>query len=175
VTADQPDAIWVVSDVAPDGTYVVTVQAGPDHAVTLTRAEAIAYATAVFEAAVRAEHDAAVLAQLTATGMTAELAATVVIGLREDRPMLDDLGDPLTFEPIVTAARREPALLVSRGGVRIAQWTPADARDHAGNVLSVLAAADLDGAYRRLLVGSIGLDDDRACALVGQLSRYLSA
>jgi hypothetical protein len=171
---DQPDAIWVISDVTPGGTYVVTVQAGPDHAATLTRDDALAYAVTVFEAATRAEYDAGVVAQLTATGMSIVLAGSVVTDLRADRPPLVDAGHPLTYEPIVTAIKREPALLVCRDGERIAQWTPADARSHAGNVLSVLAAVDLDAAYRRLLVGAIGLDDERARALVGQLGQYLA-
>ena len=73
----EPDAVWVLSDVAADGTYVVTVQAGPDDAWVLDRpAAAAAYADAVLTAVAYAEYDAAVLAQLT-SGMQKPLTLEV--------------------------------------------------------------------------------------------------
>lgn len=169
----EPEAIWVVSDVAPDGTYVCTVQAGDDLAVTLDRQRAVAYAMALYTAVGYAEYDAAVLAQLTTLGVGDRMAAQCVADLRADRAPVDDAATtPLRFVPLVTAAKREPGLFIEIGGRRVAQWTTADGRQHAGHVLDIVAAVDLDAAYHRFLRGPVALDDDRARAVVGSLSEH---
>lgn len=167
------DAIWVISDVAPDGTYVTTVHVTDDVAFTLTPAEAIAYAAAVMDASARAQFDAAVFAQMQATGMDRALAASVIVDLRAERPRLR-FAPPLSFEPLVTAAKCEAQLYVLVNGKRYAQWTPADAAQHVTQVLEVAAGVDLDAAYRRYLVGPIGMDDEKARALVGSLANHRS-
>jgi hypothetical protein len=168
----EPDAIWVISDVAPDGTYVTTVQAGDDLAVTLDRQRALAYAVALYTAVGYAEYDAAVLKQLTTLGVGERMAARCVADLRADRAPVDDAATaPLRFVPLVTAAR-EPALFVEVNRRRISQWTPADGRQHAGHVLDIVAAVDLDAAYLRFLRGPVALDDDRARAVVGTLGEH---
>lgn len=169
------DSVWVISDVAPDGTYVVGIQAGADTARMLNRDEAITYATTVMAAAARAEHDAAVIAQLGTLGIGIQDAAELVADLRADRPPLDPAATaPFGFEPIV-AAKREPAILLSLNGERVGQWTTSDAKGHAAHVLEVVAGVDLDAAYRRLLVGVVGLDDRTARAVVGDLGRHRKA
>lgn len=169
----SPDAIWVISDVAPDGTYVATVQAGDDVAVTLPPDRAIAYALAALGAACRAEYDASVFAQLTTLGVTEVHAAGMILDLRKDRPPLDDdATKPLRFEPLVTSAAKEPAVYVELNGERIARWTTEDTRGHAMHVLEVLLGVDLDAAYRKQLVGVIGLDDETARAAVGGLAQH---
>lgn len=170
--SDTPDtAIWVVSDVAPDGTYVTTVHATDDVAFTLTPSEAMTYAAAVMDASARAQFDAAVVAQLLTTGMDMRLAVSVVVDLRAERPPLV-FGTPLSFEPFVMGPTREPKLWVLVNGAKYAQWAPADARQHAMQVLEVAAGVDLDAAYRRFLVGPIGMDDEKARALVGALANH---
>jgi hypothetical protein len=167
------EAIWVVSDVAPDGTYVCTVQAGDDLAVVLDRQRAIAYTVALYTAVGYAEYDAAVLKQLTTLGVGERMAARCVADLRADRAPVDDAATaPLRFVPLVTAAKREPSLFVEVNGRRISQWTPADGRQHAGHVLDIVAAVDLDAAYRRFLRGPVRLDDDRARAVVESLGEH---
>lgn len=167
------EAIWVISDVAPDGTYVVTIQAGPDRAITLDRTQATAYVTAVLTAAVYAEYDAAVIVQHVTLGLNLSAAARVIQDMRADRAPVDDAATgPLRFEPIVTAANRDPAVLVSLDGQRVAQWTAEDTKGHALHVLEVLAGVDLDAAYYRYLRGSVRLDEDRARALVGDLGHH---
>jgi hypothetical protein len=168
----EPEAIWVVSDVAPDGTYVCTVQAGDDLAVTLDRQRALAYAVALYAAVGYAEYDAAVLKQLTTLGIGEEMAAHCVADLRADRAPVDDAATaPLRFVPLLTA-KREPALFVEVNGRRISQWTPADGRQHAGHVLDIVAAVDLDAAYFRFLRGPVALAEGRARAVVGSLGEY---
>lgn len=172
-TVAEPEAIWVISDVAPDGTYVTTVQASDDVAVVLDRDRALAYAVALYTAVGYAEYDAAVLAQLTTLGVGDRMAAECVADLRDDRAPVDDAATaPLRFVPLVTAAKREPALFVEVGGKRIAQWTTADGRQHAGHVLDICAGVDLDAAYFRFLRGPVGLDDDRARAVVESLGEH---
>ncbi len=169
----EPAAIWVVSDVAPDGTYVTTVQATDDIAVTLNRRRATAYATALLTAIGYAEYDAAVYRQLVHLGIGEGLAAQCIADLRADRPPINDFATaPLRFVPLVTAGKKEPALYLELNGDRIAQWTAADGRQHAGHVLEVSVGVDLDAAYYRFLRGTVGLDDGRARAVVGTLGEH---
>jgi hypothetical protein len=171
--AREPDAIWVVSDVAPDGTYVTTVQASDDVAVVLDRKRAMEYAMAVYTAVGYAEYDAAVFHQLVSLGISHPNAAHCVGDLRADRAPLDDAATaPLRFVPLVTAAKHQPAVYVEVNGRRISQWTTSDARQHAGHVLDICAAVDLDAAYRRYLRGPLRLDDGRARAVVGSLGEH---
>lgn len=174
------EAIWVISDVAPDGTYVTTVHAGEDVAVTLDRDRAVAYAVAVLAATTRARYDAAVWRQmLTISGGRAagdgaeEIAALVVRGLREDRPPIDDSATaPLAFEPFVSHRTKEPGVFVSLNGKKISQWDVSDAEGHALHVLQIMLGVDLDASYWRHLIGTVGLEDWRARAIVGDLGKY---
>lgn len=167
------EAIWVISDVTPNGTYVATIQAGPDRAITLDRTQATAYVMAVLTAAVYAEYDAAVIRQHTALGLGLPTAAGAVKDMRADRAPLDDAAtSPLRFESIVTAANRDPAVLVSLDGRRIAQWTAEETKGHALHVLEVVAVVDLDAAYYRYLRGPVRLDEGRARAVVGDLGQF---
>jgi hypothetical protein len=165
-------AIWVVSDVAADGTYAVTIHLSDDVAFTLDRDQALGYAAMVAAAGARAAYDAAVFRQLRATGMPPELAASVVRDLRADRPPLPGSW-PLGLDPFVGAASFDPGVYVLVNGERVGQWTVEDASGHAADVLTVLAGADLDAAYRRHLFGAVGLDDDQARARVAELREYL--
>ena len=169
----EVEAIWVVSDVASDGTYVTTVQASADVAVVLDRKRAMDYVMAVYTAVGYAEYDAAVFRQLVSLGIGNLHAAGLVSDLRADRAPVDDAAtDPLRFVPLVTAAKHEPGLFVEVAGRRISQWTPAEGRQHAGHVLDICVAVDLDAAYHRHLRGPLGLDDGRARAVVGSLGEH---
>lgn len=183
---DEPGAgaVWVESGVAPDGTYVVELHAGGDWSTILDRDRAIAYAAAVHDIAARAEYDAAVYRQLTAKGVhPAQVTAFVVDDLRPERPPAEyaiAVTAPLAFTPGVSADNG-PFVLVhlhlpgpptGTPDALISQWTPAEARTHAGHVLDTLAVVDLDAGYRRLLVGVMGLDDPTARAVIGNLGEH---
>lgn len=170
-TPDQLDGVWVISDVTPDGTYVVSIHAGEDVAFTLDRTRALAYACAVMDAATRAAFDAAVLKQQLGLGMPIELVASVVNDLRKDRAPIT-WPHAISLEPFVSGASHKAGLYLDVNGKRIGQWTVDDARSHATDVLEVVAGVDLDAAYRRYLVGAIGLDDGRARALVGDIINH---
>lgn len=172
---DDRDAIWVQSDLAPDGsTYVTAIHYDADQSRILTPETAYAYVNEVFRASVMAEHDAAVIRQLRATGVDLEAAAQAVATMREDRPPLNDAATaPLRLVPGVSLRTGAGFLALHVGDRQIGQWDPDDARDHATNVLAVQTACDLDAAYRRFLIGSAGIEPDRALAVVGGLAEFM--
>lgn len=171
-------AVWVESGVAVDGTFVVEVNAAGDWSFVLNRERALAYVATVFDAAARAEYDAAVLRQLTSRGLARELVGAMIANdLRPDRPPLDDAATaPLRYTPIVSDSTRQPYVHVhlhGRGEPQfLTQWRPASARQHAGHVLDALAVVDLDAGYLRTLVGVIGLDAPRARAVIATLGDH---
>lgn len=171
---DDRDAIWVQSDLAPDGTsYMTAIHYDADQSRVLDRESALACVEEIHRAAVQAEHDAAVIRQLTSIGIGLEEAARAVAGLRADRPPLDESATaPLRLVPGVSQKTGQAFLAVHISGRQVGQWDPADARDHASHILAVQAAADLDAAYRRYLL-SAGLDTETANAVVNDLAEHI--
>jgi hypothetical protein len=199
---DQPggDApgIWVSSWVLPKGRgYGVRLRVGGT-TWGLTPDRALAYAAAVIRAAVTAEHDAAVAGLLmnklaVPDRLVAELFAH---DLRPDRPDTDADTGPLllrpgvavdehlngsrTFRPFIGLHLADTHIESGRPawsprGEKVGQFTPADARQHATAVLDTIAAADLDSALRRLLVGPLGLGEARASAVIADLANHWPA
>lgn len=169
------DAVWVKTEPAVDGsTYVVTVEATNDVAVTLDPERATRYAWGVLDAAHRAAYDAAVLKQMTRKlKLDLSAAGQLVTDLRNDRPDLDHGATaPLILEPGVTKTLK-PFLKVSlSNGNVLGQWSFEDARQHALHVLESVKVADLDGAYHRALVGQVGIDSERARNVVDDVGSY---
>lgn len=172
VTRPQSLAVWVISDVAPDGSYALAVNIGEDRSRILDHAGAHAYASTVLAACARAEYDAAVLAQMQADlGLSLIDAGYMVRDLRAGRPPLDDDAiAPLRLEPVV--GRAGPVLHVYLDGQRVSQWTLAEAHTHALHVLQVLAGVPLDAGYRQLLVDHVGVTPDIASRLVHVLINH---
>lgn len=170
---ERPVGIWVYSDVNPDGSasYIVTVTAGDDVALSLKADAAVRYVAAVYRAAVIAQHDAAVTQQLHGRlGLTLDVVARTVIDLRADRePSQESATTPLKFEPIVSGTSFAPYVHVWASGKRVAEWAPADCFQHAGQVMRVLAAVDLDSAYYRYPIHTIGIDEATARGAVEDL------
>jgi hypothetical protein len=177
-------AVWVAAWALPKGGgYGVRIRVG-DLNWTMTPDRALAYAAAVIRAAVTAEHDAAVFGLLTVRlGLDVRTAGQVIAAdLRPDRPPLDADTAPLEFRPGITvtepvAAPRgvRPFVGMWAGGKQIGQFTPADCRHHATSVLDTVAAADLDSAFRRLLVGPLDLDEARASQVIASLAEHWPA
>lgn len=148
--------LWVASEQTLDGPYVVSFCHGV-HAWVRTPSECLAYASAVVAAAHRADHDAAVVRQMISVGVTPDEAGHLMLELRADRPPLAGLA-PLDLQLGVSGdGEYHPFLIVVVHGEVVGQWTVGDALDHAGVVLGMVATADLDNAYRALLL-STGLD-----------------
>ncbi|MFG1873369.1 hypothetical protein ACGFIV_00850 [Sphaerisporangium sp. NPDC049003] len=169
-------AVWIQSDLLPGGTYVATLHADDDNSRVLDRDTALRYAAAVHQAATQAEHDAAVVAQLRASGLSREEAALTLVDLRADRAPLDpQVTAPLVFKPCVSANRGVGYLELSVGDRPLGQWDADAAHAHAGHVMAVVAAVDLDAAYRRFLIGTVGLDATHAEDIVGDLAEHIQA
>lgn len=169
--------LWVRSDVMPDGTYGVALNIGEDRSWPLDRHQAIRYAVACYARATEVEHDAAVFSLLTSIGVPQEAAAQVLASdLRPDRPEQHD--DTLPLEFVGALGRRRgtgeivPLLNIALDGQPAGELTPADLTDHAGGVLKALAAADLDAALHRTLVGVVGVPDGTARGMVDALAEH---
>lgn len=173
MTGPQPTGVWVLSDRMPDGSYAVTINIG-DAAWTLARQRAVEYAVALIGAATEAEHDAALLASLRATAMPMENIALLVKTVRAARAATGALS-PLTVDVGVTAAGKPFLVLNTPGVPEPWQWSPADARDHAENVLGVVAAVELDEALRDTLIADFDLPVETARAVVHSLSEHWPA
>lgn len=171
--AAEESVVWIKTEPSLDGTtYTVTIEADADRAIVLTPDTALAYASAVLGAAARAEYDAAVYRQLCAFDLEVEAVAQMITDLRRDRPPLDTAATkPLALEPGVNA-KGEPFLVVLVEEDRVGQWSVPAAREHALIVLEAVAVADLDAGYLQALRGLIGLDEDRARAVVGDLGNH---
>jgi hypothetical protein len=167
--------MWVRSWRLPGGRgYGASIQMGP---VTfgLTPDRALAYAAELVRRSIEAEHDAAVIRLLTQPGranMPVEQAAMFVSAdLRQDRAVDHEATAPLAFEAGINP-QLVPFVKVMHEGKQIAQQTPKEARHHAMSVLDVIAAADLDSALERALMGLLGLDRAQASAVINGLGSY---
>lgn len=173
---EDADTIWVRTWRLPgDRGYGVRMNLGAT-AWGLDRGTAIAYAVAVIGAATEAEHDVATFRSFVATGMTEELAATFLArDIRPARTGRFDAGQPLELRPGVARdddGSTRPFLGIYLNGEQAGQLDPDEAREHAVQVLGVLAAADLDSGLRRALVGPVGLDEARASAVIHALGEH---
>lgn len=171
MTAAEPGVIWVRSDIAADGTYVVAMETDQDTSFVMDRDTAVAHVFAVVDVAQRAAYDAAVIAQLTKTGVDLDAAVELVAGIRADRPPVVIPG-PLELVPGVSQKTREPFLTVQVNGKPVGQWTVEDAEQHATYVLGAVAVADLDSGYYRALRGMLQLDEQRARNVVDDLANH---
>jgi hypothetical protein len=175
-TQPSETTIWVTSDVTPFGNYQLAIHFDDDTSRVLDRDAAYAYASAILDACERAEYDAAVARQLSRVlKMPEDLVGQVISDLRADRPPLDQAAiSPLDLEPGVSAKSGRPFLTIYRSGRPIGQWEMSDARGHATHVLRALEAVPLDAAYRRYLVGQIGIEPERALNVVDDLANHRS-
>jgi hypothetical protein len=169
---NDDEGLWVRSEVMPDGSYGVGLNVGADRSWALNRSQAVDYAVACYTRATEAEHDAAVFGLLTHIGLPQRAVAALLVDyLRPDRPDDHTPTHPLRLTVAIGRTLR-PFLKMELDGQQVGELTVADLRDHAAAVLNVIAAADLDAALLRVLVGKIGLDDGRARAVVGSLMEH---
>lgn len=181
-------------DQDPGAPYVCEVQPADDVAIRLPTDRAAAYAAVVLGYAMRALYLHGVYAQVRdimsgrgrwSPGDDAHQAALDLIGdMLRELPDFDDAATaPLRFAPRLRARDGEAAIAVSLGdndavpaakrGAHVTLWTPFEARQHARHVLETAHAADLDNAYRRFAVGTLGQPEWRARAMVADLGKYL--
>lgn len=75
--------------------------------------------------------------------------------------------------PRPDAGRFIPMIKVHHGDSDLGWIDPDQLHDHAGGVLTALAAADLDARLMSALVDTIGLDEPRARAVVSGLAEFM--
>jgi len=174
--ADERDAVWVESDRTPQGIYRATIHPTPDVSIPLGHAQATVYAEAVVLVCEYADYDAAVIAQLTALGISVEQAAEQVAEMRKQRRVPPRAATaPLVFTPVVSASTGRPYVHVYLRGKALTQWSTDDARGHAMHVLSVAVAATLDRRYHEHLTRVVGLTAEQAATTVHNLRGHRHA
>lgn len=181
--------MWVTSEPAADGSYQVTLHLSDDVSVALDEAAAVAYALAVLDAAEAAEHDAAVLRQLTSirpAAVSEEQAvrqAGPVIDVLRERRRVRATGTPLTLVPGVsrdaTPGPGEPAwrgfLVVKVNGQAVGQLDVLPAQQHALYVMLAVSAVADDRLYQQVLTDVVGVKDYIAAKLVAELGQFRQA
>lgn len=177
----EPHALWIISDVLPDGTFAPSLTDGGDRAVSLCDGRAAGYATAVASAAARAQHDAAVLRQITELGTkrtdadyAEESAFFVVSELRSGRAdLVCGLEPDVSVLPVLVKPESTPGVMVTMFGVD-GFMDVGQAMEHAAWVLAATEGAELDRRYCEYLQRHIGLDEPTARGAVGDLGEWLN-
>lgn len=171
MTSSDPDLI-LQSGKLPDGTYQIMLTRGKE-CWPIARDQVNDYVAGVLAVASWADHDAAVVRQLIANGGDQTLVAHVILALRDLRRPAPGDTRPLELAGGVSSdGECRPFLVVSLAGERVGQWTPVDAQRHCVAVLGLLATVDLDDAYHEFLTTEMGLEPERAQAVVNGLQRF---
>jgi len=169
---DDDVTLWVGSERSPEGTYITTVNYGQDIARTLNRDEAKDYAQTCVARAIQAEHDSALFALFKGMGVSfSDIAKMIAEDLRPDRPVDEAATAPFGFEPAV--GMKGPFIHFTVNGKPTGgHLSTGKLKSHALDVLSALAAADLDQAFYRFATGALGQSKDRAAAVVSSLGSH---
>ncbi|MFR9675856.1 hypothetical protein [Streptomyces sp. TR02-1] len=160
------------------GDYRATIAWGRDHSRILDKDAALAYASTIFDAAQRAEYDAAVVRQLTTLpDIDVDAAVGVLRDVWEDRPDLDSTAiAPMLLQPGLNKREMRPGIVVHLDDGdkprTLGTWTVQQAREHATQVMETVWAVDLDSAYLRFLRGTMDLDAGTARAMISDLANH---
>lgn len=174
MTAPDLIPLAVSTDRLPDDSYAAVISIGSDLSWTLSAPRARRYAAAVIDAATAAEHDAATYGALTCKGIPIDLVMEVIARARAFREGGGRWTDPLLITPGIQAVDPHGPFLhaMHRDRPNLAwQWTPEDARQHAGQVLQVVAAAELDSALI-LALAALSVPSETRAAVVDHLGRH---
>jgi len=172
---------WVSSDVMPDGSYAVSVTVNKDIAFALDDAAARDYAATCFTEATAADHAGAVVRLMTQQMRMSTKAAQDFVRLylgeyRETHVQLQfRAAVGRRKPPHPDAGSFIPAVLVFSGSESLGWIDPDELRDHAGGVLSALAASRFDEQLRQTLTDPDGVDLDDAAArkVVSSLAQFM--
>lgn len=181
---DTGQSVWCKADRSPFGGYMLTVEYDEDNVLPLNRDSLFAYVAAMAEALMRAQYAEGVRRQLVdvlggrgkrkGKGLPdREVQTAAILQVQEIRQEWPDLPafPPYTIKPIVSFEGR-CSVQVWKGEQVIVQFAARNVHEHIVHALRVYAAADLDESYRRMLIGTIGLDESRATACVADLANY---
>ena len=162
--------IWVSSEVAADGTYVIGLSAGPDLAWSLPERAARQHAAHAIAVATAAEHDSATVRLLTTVGIPMTEIAMVLRDARLPRTLGPTSG-PVRFDPSVRMDGK-PFIRVLVHGSPVGQMSPAQLREHGTAVLTALAAVRLDNRMHAVLTRTLDVGDDQARAFIATLAKH---
>jgi hypothetical protein len=113
-----------------------------------------------------------VFAQLTTKlGLDASAAAQPLAWLRKARARETWTAGPLEITPGVSVFNGTPFVRCQAGG-RSWQWDPAEVKQHALHVLEGVGAVQDDAIYRTILTERIGIDPQRALAVVADIAHF---
>lgn len=169
---EQPGVVcWVVSDIAADGHYTISIHFDDDRVHALDGAAAVEYAGQVLAACAAAEYDAVVFRQLTDIFKLPQAETVPFLGKwRAHRPQLVWNAGPLALTPGVNA-QMQPFLKCA-AGPQSWQWEVGQGRQHALQVLELATIVALDTGYRDFLIEEFDLAEDDARKLVAMLYRF---
>lgn len=172
--ASRPRVLSVIVDQTSGGVYVPTIALDDRLLITLDRVRVLAYVEAWAEAIARAEHDAAVLSQLTGIGVdNAHAIAVVTKDLRPHRPPLNaEATAPLRLESILSSRTLRGQVAAFLDDEKIMQLDGPAVYDHIGKVLPAVATCALDNAYRSFMINNIDVSEGRANNMVHDLARW---
>lgn len=182
----QTSSVQVISgiDIPAGSPYVCEVRPTDDVAISLTRDKALAYAAAVWTAAIQAVYFAGIRAQLRdvmnsrgrrpGDQSAQDLAEWATQQFTLDVPAADPAATaPMTFQPAHRISSNDPMVQVAVNGETLDRWTPTQALHHARCVMNVAVAADLDTTYRNFAAVGLRAGEQRARAMVRDLGHYL--
>lgn len=171
--SELPDTGTISIATEPDesGDFHAVVSIDQDTSFALTRESVQPYLDACVEAGVRAAYDAAVVRQMTKSGVPLEDVQRVVTDLREQREPMPTVMD-VRLEPIVNADHQGIVSIFLRDK-QIGQFSAKTCREHALYLLEVLAVAPIDKRYFSLLTEDIGLEHGTAFAMLGDLKAFV--
>lgn len=168
----QLTSIMAIADRFPDGTYGATVNAEEGLSFSMTGPRARRYALALFEAATACEHDAALYHALACKGIPDHASAAILINCRAARPGVNRWTAPLRISAILTAASPHLPVLVVETDGGAWQWAPADARQHARQVLESVTAAEEDNRLAEVLREGLGLEEEVVAAVIDHMQGH---
>jgi hypothetical protein len=169
----RSEVVWVRADPTPLGAgYMLTVEFTDDDVLPLSGADMLAYVATLSDALARAQYAEAVRRQLREQfTMREDMMMHTIIQLRDSWPDLRRFGR-YEIRPCVSMEGRT-SVDVWLGDRNLVQFSPDQLREHIAYVLRVYAWADLDSAYRRFLVGQVGIDQGAASLCVSTLNRHV--
>ncbi len=176
--ASKPvEGVTITTAPDDDGFYRLALEWGPDDVEPLTETQANKWVEEIMWAVSQAVHDAAVYQLFKDMGeIQDEAIALLVREIRETREKSiqeqPDAGLRLNLVPVVSALTGDPYLHLMIDGKRVGQWTPEDARSHAMGILQAVATQFLDSVTLTVLIKHVGLDMNRAQAVISDLGRF---
>jgi hypothetical protein len=170
--ADQTEGLWITSDPRDDGSYTVTVSLQGDRTWAFTPFKLRRYAAGALRTAAEADYEQAVIDQLRAGDVDLRVVLETVAALRHFRPANDAARDcPLHYEPGVNPAGKA-FVKIMVDDQQVGQVDPAELRRHAMVAYEAEVVAELDAAYRKVLVRVVGVTDEEAIGAVTDLGDH---